>query len=137
MSVNKSQKQRVSDADVTPPAPKHISCLSTNNQPALVKHSKLLPLKSDIPSPHLLSGADAATFQRVDVIATLVHEAADQPVVAENNGGHLGDVLVALVVGDVATVIYEAGNQEAFPQLLRSTFFNLNGEKRRRHLGES
>lgn len=132
MSVNKSQKQRVSDTDVTPPAPKHISCLSTNNQTALVKHNK-----RDINSPHLLSGADAATFQRVDVIATLVHEAADQPVVAENDGGHLGDVLVALVVGDVATVIYKAGNQVTFPQLLRGTFFNLSGEKRRRHFGES
>lgn len=137
MSVNKSQKQRVSNTDVTPPAPKHISCLSTNNQAALVKHNKHLSLKSDIPSPHLLSGADAATFQHVDVIATLAHEAADQPVVTENNGGHLGDVLVALVVGDVATVIYKAGNQVTFPQLLRGTFFNLNGEKRRRHFSES
>lgn len=76
----------------------------------------------------LLSGADAAAAQSVDVIAAVVHEAAYKPVVAEDDAGHLGDVLVALVVADVATVIHQAGHQVAFPQLLCSTFFNLRGD---------
>lgn len=79
-------------------------------------------------SSHLLSGTDAATVQGVDVITTIVHEAADQPVVAEDDAGHLGDVLLALVVADVAAVIHQAGHQVALPQLLRSTFFNLKEE---------
>lgn len=75
--------------------------------------------------PHLLSSADAAAAQGVDVFAAVVHEAADQPVIAEDDAGHLGDVLLALVVADVATVIHQAGHQVALPQLLCSTFFNL------------
>lgn len=62
---------------------------------------------------------------------TLLHEAADQPEVAEDDGGHLGDVLAALVVADVAAVIHQTGDQEAFTQLLPRTFFNLReGENR-------
>lgn len=79
-------------------------------------------------APHLLSGADAAAVQSIDVIVTLGHEAADQPVVAEYDARHLGDVLVALVVADVPTVIHQAGHQVALPQLLRCTFFDLNRE---------
>lgn len=86
---------------------------------------------------HLLSCADAAAAQSVDVVATLVHEAADQPVVAEDDAGHLGDVLVALVVADVAAVIHQAGHQVALPQLLRRTFFNLNEEHRQRRVVEA
>lgn len=82
---------------------------------------------------HLLSGADAAAVQIVDVAAALLHEAADQPEVAEDDGGHLGDVLVALVVADVATMIHQAGHQVALPRLLRCTFFNLQEERRQRH----
>lgn len=69
-------------------------------------------------SPHLVPGADAAAVQSVDVVAALVHEATDKPVVAEHDGRHLGDVLVALVVADVAAVIHQAGHQVAPPSLL-------------------
>lgn len=79
---------------------------------------------------HLLSRADAAAAQRVDVITTAVHEAADEPVVAEDDGGHLGDVLLAVVVADVPTVVHQAGHQVALAQLLGGTFFNLSEEQR-------
>lgn len=82
---------------------------------------------------HLISCADAAAAKGVDVIATLVHESADQPVVAEDDAGHLGDVLVALVVADIVAVVDEAGHQVALPQLLCCTFFNLSKEHRQRH----
>lgn len=78
---------------------------------------------------HLLSSADAATVQDVDVVTTLVHEAADEAVVAEDDAGHLGDVLVTLVLADVATVIHQAGDQVALPSLLHSTLFNLGRKK--------
>lgn len=65
-----------------------------------------------------MSYVDAATVQVVDVLLTFVHEAADQPVVAEDDAGHLGDVLVALVLADVAAVIHQAGHQVAPPPLL-------------------
>ena len=74
----------------------------------------------------LLPGADAAAEQGVDVVATVVHEAADELVVAEDDAGHLGHVLPALVLADVATVIHQAGNEVALPQLLPSTFFDLH-----------
>ncbi len=45
-------------------------------------------------------------MQFVDVVLALVHEAADQPVIAEDDAGHLGDVLVTLVLGDVGAVLY-------------------------------
>lgn len=64
-------------------------------------------------------------MQGVDVIATLVHEAADQPVVAVDDGGHLGDVLVALILRDVAAMIHQAGHQVAFPTQLLCTFLDL------------
>lgn len=47
---------------------------------------------------YLLSCVDASTVQFVDVLLALVHEAADQPVIAEHYTGHLGDVLVTLVL---------------------------------------
>lgn len=57
---------------------------------------------------HLLAGVNAPTVQRVDVVLAAVHKAADEPVVAEDDGGHLCDVLVALVFSDVGTVIDQA-----------------------------
>lgn len=84
----------------------------------------------DCAASHLLSRADAAAAQRVNVVAAAVHEAADEPVVAEDDGGHLGDVLLAVVVADVPTVVHQAGHQVALAQLLGSTFFNLSEEQR-------
>ena len=74
---------------------------------------------------HLVSHVDAAAVQAVDVFFTFVHEAADQPVVAEDDAGHLGDVLVALVLADVAAVIHQAGHQVAPPPLLLVTLLYL------------
>lgn len=74
--------------------------------------------KSISSTSHLVSNVDAAAVQVVDVFFTFVHEAADQPVVAEDDAGHLGDVLVALVLADVATVIHQTGHQVAPPPLL-------------------
>lgn len=54
---------------------------------------------------YLLSSVDASTVQFVDVVLALVHEAADQPVIAEDDAGHLGDVLVTLVLCDVGAVL--------------------------------
>lgn len=65
-----------------------------------------------------MSYVDAAAAQVVDVFFTFVHEAADQSEVTEDDAGHFGDVLVALVLADVATVIHEAGHQVAPPSLL-------------------
>lgn len=79
---------------------------------------------------HLLSHADAAAAQRIDVVMAAVHEAADEPVVTEDDGGHLGDVLLAVVVADVPTVVHQAGHQVALAQLLGGTFFNLSEEQR-------
>ncbi len=56
---------------------------------------------------YLLSSVDASTVQFVDVVLALVHEAADQPVIAEDDAGHLGDVLVTLVLRDVGAVLYQ------------------------------
>lgn len=81
------------------------------------------------PAAHLLSSDDVPTLQGVDVFKTLVREATDHSVVAEDDAGHLGDVLVALVVADVATMFHQTGHQVAFPQLLRSTFFNLSRDR--------
>lgn len=74
---------------------------------------------------HLLPHADAAAVQRVDVLAAAVREAADEAEVAEDDAGHLGDVLLAVVVADVAAVVHQAGHQVALAQLLGSAFFNL------------
>lgn len=68
---------------------------------------------------------DAAAVQAVDVVSAFVHEAADQPVVAEDDAGHLGDVLVTLALADVATVIHEAGHQVAPPSLHLVTLLYL------------
>lgn len=80
-------------------------------------------------SSHLLAGGYAATVQAVDVLATIAHEATDEAVVAEHDAGHLGDVLVTLVLRDVAAVIHQAGNQVALSSLLRRTFFYLSGRR--------
>ncbi len=74
---------------------------------------------------HLVSYVDAAAVQVVDVFFAFVHEAADQSVVAEDDTGHLGDVLVALVLANVAAVIYQAGHQVAPPSLLLIALFYL------------
>ena len=72
-----------------------------------------------------MSHIDAAAAQAVNVFFAFVHEAADQPVVAEDDAGHLNDVLIALVLADVATVIHEAGHQVASPALLIVTLLYL------------
>lgn len=72
-----------------------------------------------------MSDVDAAAAQTVDIFFTFVHEAADQSVVAKDDAGHLGDVLVALVLADVATVIHQTGNQVAPPPLLLITLLYL------------
>lgn len=74
---------------------------------------------------YLGSYVDAATVQVVDVFFTFVHEATDQSVVTEDDTGHLGDVLVALVLADVATVIHQAGDEVAPPTLLLVTLLYL------------
>lgn len=81
----------------------------------------MLGLTSD-----LLPSVDAATEECVDVFTAVVHEATDEPVIAEDDAGHLGNVLPALVVTDVATVIHQAGHEVTLPHLLSSTFFNLH-----------
>lgn len=73
----------------------------------------------------LVSYIDAAAAQAVDVLFTFVHEATDQPVVAEGDAGHLGDVLVTLVLTDVATVIHQAGHEVAPPTLHLVALFYL------------
>lgn len=83
----------------------------------------------------LLPSVDAATEESVDVFTAVVHEATDEPVIAKDDAGHLGNILPALVVTDIATVIHQAGHEVTLPQLLSSTFFNLQmGQKVR--LGE-
>lgn len=67
----------------------------------------------------------ASTVQVVDVVFTFVHEATDQPIVTEDDASHLCDVLVTLVLADVATVIHQAGHQVAFPPLLLITLLYL------------
>jgi len=76
-------------------------------------------------SGYLFPGSDAAAFQEVDVSLAVVHEAADQPVIAEDNGCHLGDVLMALVLRDVASVIHQTRHQEAFANWFICTLLDL------------
>jgi len=78
----------------------------------------------------------AAAVQCVDGAPAGVREAADQPVVAEHDARHLGDVLVALVVAHVATVIHQAGHQVAPPPLLLAALLYLRRSEgtRRVHL---
>lgn len=59
---------------------------------------------------HFLPSVDASTVKGVDVLSTLVHEPAYEPVVTEDDAGHLRDVLIALVLRDVATMIHQAGH---------------------------
>ena len=56
---------------------------------------------------HLVSHVDTAAAQAVNIFFAFVHEAADQSVVTEDDTGHLGDVLVALVLADVVAVIHQ------------------------------
>lgn len=72
-----------------------------------------------------MSHIDAAAAQVIDVLFTFVHEATDQSVVAEDDAGHFGDVLVTLVLADVATVIHQAGHQVAPSPLLLVTLLYL------------
>lgn len=74
---------------------------------------------------HLLSHVDAATAQVVDVVFAFVGEATDQPEVTKDDAGHLGDVLVTLVLADVTTVIYQTGHQVAPPSFLFITLLYL------------
>lgn len=76
-------------------------------------------------SPDLVSYVDAAAAQAVDIFFAFVHEATDQPVVAEDDAGHLGDILVTLVLTDVNTVIHQAGHQVAPPSLHLITLLYL------------
>lgn len=76
-------------------------------------------------SRYLFSKPNAATFQNVDIIFAVIHEATDQTVITENDGCHLGDILVTLIFSDVASVIHQAGDQVTFPNRFISTFFNL------------
>lgn len=71
------------------------------------------------------AGSDAAAAQRVDVVFALVHEAADEPVVAEDDASHLGDVLVALVLADIAAMVHQARDQVAAPPLLLLALLDL------------
>lgn len=64
-------------------------------------------------------------MQGVDVLFALVHEATDEAVVTEDDAGHLGDVLITLVLCDVTTVIHQAGHQVALPPLLLMALFEL------------
>lgn len=81
---------------------------------------------------HFFSSDDASTVQGIDVLSALVHEATYEAVVTEDDTGHLCDVLMALVLSDVATVIHQAGHQIAFTSLLICTFFNLGSEQNHR-----
>lgn len=58
-------------------------------------------------SEYLFSRSNAATFQEIDVSLAVIHEATDQPIITEDNGCHFSDVLMTLVLGDVASVIHQ------------------------------
>lgn len=73
-------------------------------------------------------------MQGVDVLSALVHESAYKAEVTEDDAGHLRDVLTALVLGDVATVIHQAGHEIALTSLFSCTFFNLEPENKTVHL---
>lgn len=77
-------------------------------------------------SAHLLSRIDTSTVKCVDVLTTFVHKAANKAVIAEDDGGHFSDVLTAVVLADVATVINQTGHKVALPLLLLGTFLNLD-----------
>lgn len=64
-------------------------------------------------------------MQHVDVLTTLVHEPTDEPEVTEDDRGHFGDVLVALPLADVATMIHQTGHKIALTLLLLCAFFDL------------
>lgn len=74
---------------------------------------------------YFFSNRDASTLQRVDVFSAFVHKSTNQPIVAEDDAGHLSDVLMTLAFSDVATVIDQARHQIAFPSFLIRTLFQL------------
>lgn len=81
-------------------------------------------------SGYLFSGSNAATFQEIDVSLAVVHEATDQPIIAEDNGCHFSDVLMALVLSDVASVIHQTRHQEAFTNGFICTLLDLLKENK-------
>lgn len=81
---------------------------------------------------HLLSYVDAPAAQAVYILFAFIHEATDESVVAEDDAGDLGDVLVALVLADVASVIHQAGHQVSPPSLLLVTLLYLQVRGMRR-----
>lgn len=74
---------------------------------------------------YFFSDSNASTLQGVDVFSAFVHKATYEPIVAEDDAGHLGDVLMALAFCDVGAVVHQAGHQIAFPPLLICTLFQL------------
>lgn len=74
---------------------------------------------------YFFSNSDASTLQGVDVFSAIIHKAAYEPIVAEDDAGHLGDVLMTLAFCDVSTVVHQAGHQIAFPSLLICALFQL------------
>lgn len=56
---------------------------------------------------YLFSRSNAATFEEIDVSFAVIHEATDQTIITEDNGCHFSDVLMALVLSDVASMIHQ------------------------------
>lgn len=81
-------------------------------------------------SRYLFSKTDTATFQNVDIIFAVIHEATNQTVITENDSCHFGNVLVTLIFSYVASVIHQAGNHVTFTNWFFSTFFNLLKKKK-------
>lgn len=59
---------------------------------------------------HLLTSVNTPTMQCVDVVLAAVHKATNEPVVTKDDGGHLCDVLIALVFSYVGAMIYQTGH---------------------------
>lgn len=81
-------------------------------------------------SRYLFTKTDTATFQNVDIIFAVIHEATNQTVITENDSCHFGNVLVTLIFSYVASVIHQAGNHVTFTNWFFSTFFNLLKKKK-------
>lgn len=81
-------------------------------------------------SRYLFSRSNAATFQEIDVSFAVVHEATDQAVITEDNGCHFSDVLMALVLSDVASVIHQTWHQEPFTNWFICTLLYLLKKKK-------
>lgn len=91
--------------------------------------------------PHLLPHIDASAVQQVDVLLAFVHESTDESVVTEDDAGHLGDILVTLVLADVATVIHQARYKVAPPSFFVVALLYLQvhwgGGVKQSHQGET